>query len=617
MATQLQLRRGTTTEHSTFVGAVGEVTVDTTKDTLVVHDGATTAGFPLAKESTVTALDSAAVHKTGDETVAGTKTLSSNPVLSAGTANGVAYLNGSKVLTSGSALTFDGTNLNVGSASIPAISSGSVTSGVISARAPLAAHQTGASILQYTGSVGALRVYGETGVIGALAFNLGAGGSSDSEQMRLTSTGLGIGTSSPVQKLSVVGSANSSCATIGGALYGGSPRGLTIGTYQSNGGDDCGVSFNAGLTGYGGFKFTGGSTTYATIDSSGNLGLGVTPSAWGSGKSIEVGYNGNAVWSYSQTDSYLTHNATFTDAWRYTATAAASTYRQSSGAHYWNIAPSGTAGNAISFTQAMTLDASGNLGVGATSPTARIHSNASIKADQNVFCGDSYAFVFGSGTTSYWTGSSSTNYIAGFTNNTERMRIDSSGNLLVGTTTNSLGGSSAVIVNGVIASGAPTSSGYSNVNSSQLEGSSGRVIVNHSGTATGSLYAGFAYNGAGIGSITQNGTTAVAYNTSSDYRLKENIQPMQGALNVVDQLNPVTYTWKADGSDGQGFIAHELQAVVPDCVTGEKDAVDAEGNPVYQGIDTSFLVATLTKAIQELNEKVTQQAAEIAALKGA
>ena len=62
--------------------------------------------------------------------------------------------------------------------------------------------------------------------------------------------------------------------------------------------------------------------------------------------------------------------------------------------------------------------------------------------------------------------------------------------------------------------------------------------------------------------------------------------------------------FRSDGSDGQGFIAHELQAVVPECVTGEKDAVDADGKPVYQGIDTSFLVATLTAAIQELKAEV-------------
>jgi hypothetical protein len=119
-----------------------------------------------------------------------------------------------------------------------------------------------------------------------------------------------------------------------------------------------------------------------------------------------------------------------------------------------------------------------------------------------------------------------------------------------------------------------------------------------------------------VGSISVT-TTATTYNTSSDYRLKENIAPMVGALDTVAQLKPVTYKWKADGSDGQGFIAHELQEVVPECVSGEKDGVDAEGNPDYQGVDTSFLVATLTAAIQELNAKVEAQAEQIKALQGA
>jgi hypothetical protein len=111
--------------------------------------------------------------------------------------------------------------------------------------------------------------------------------------------------------------------------------------------------------------------------------------------------------------------------------------------------------------------------------------------------------------------------------------------------------------------------------------------------------AGFQINGSTlVGQITSNGTTTT-YATSSDYRLKENIAPMTGALNKVALLKPVTYKWKSDGLDSQGFIAHELQAVVPECVVGEKDAVDTNGNPKYQGIDTSFLVATLTAAIQE------------------
>lgn len=116
------------------------------------------------------------------------------------------------------------------------------------------------------------------------------------------------------------------------------------------------------------------------------------------------------------------------------------------------------------------------------------------------------------------------------------------------------------------------------------------------------------------GQITSSNNTTT-YGTGSDYRLKDSIQPMVGALNKVLQLNPVTFKWKANGSDGQGFIAHELQAIVPDCVLGEKDGVDENGKPIYQNIDTSFLVATLAKAIQELNAKVDAQAAEIAALK--
>jgi hypothetical protein len=114
----------------------------------------------------------------------------------------------------------------------------------------------------------------------------------------------------------------------------------------------------------------------------------------------------------------------------------------------------------------------------------------------------------------------------------------------------------------------------------------------------------------GVGTISTNGTTT-AYNTSSDYRLKENIAPMTGALDKVAQLKPVTYKWKSTGTDSQGFIAHELQAVVPECVTGQKDAVNEDGSIKPQGIDTSFLVATLTAAIQELKAEVDSLKAQL------
>jgi hypothetical protein len=133
-------------------------------------------------------------------------------------------------------------------------------------------------------------------------------------------------------------------------------------------------------------------------------------------------------------------------------------------------------------------------------------------------------------------------------------------------------------------------------------------------------------SGTQVGVINQS-NTATSYITSSDYRLKEDIAPMTGALAKVALLKPVTYKWKSDGSDAEGFIAHELAEVCPAAVCGAKDATktveikDEEGNvigteaqPVYQGIDTSFLVATLTAAIQEQQALITSLTARIVAL---
>jgi hypothetical protein len=129
----------------------------------------------------------------------------------------------------------------------------------------------------------------------------------------------------------------------------------------------------------------------------------------------------------------------------------------------------------------------------------------------------------------------------------------------------------------------------------------------------------YSFNGAvatNAGSITQGGSTSTSYNTSSDYRMKENVQPMTSALSKVALLKPVTYKWKQEfgGKDGQGFIAHELQEIFPDAVIYEKDAVDEKGDPKYQGVDTSFLVATLASAIQELKALNDTQAETITAL---
>jgi hypothetical protein len=262
---------------------------------------------------------------------------------------------------------------------------------------------------------------------------------------------------------------------------------------------------------------------------------------------------------------------------------------------FWTT-PSG----GIQYLERMRIDSNGSVGIGTSSPSYNFHvKNAG---------GNSYlATQYGTGTIGLITAGANvvdikafngTNDVLTFTTGaSERARINSIGNLLVGAT---------------------TSPEAARLYSESNTATTAVPLVLHN-TATGSTsynVAVFYRNTASTGSISTT-NNATAYNTSSDYRLKENIQPMTGALAKVAALKPCTYTWKDGGMAGEGFIAHELQAVCPDAVTGEKDAVNADGKPVYQGIDTSFLVATLTAAIKEQQAMIEELKADIAALKGA
>jgi hypothetical protein len=346
-----------------------------------------------------------------------------------GTANGVLYLNGSKVVTSGSGLTFDGTNFTVGSKT------------TLRSDGPFL---TGANL---TSGANPLAIGGGAGN-SVVAFFV-----NNAEQMRLTSTGLGIGTSSPGQKLTVQGGINvTSSATLPAAqgsmlfsyeapinrIYMGDGTGysfafskrvsstttdlvtltdagnLGIGTSSPGGKLDVnGSMFTRSLNqffsattryGYQGTTFlatgagsntdylivadtalkfgvNGSATPVATLDASGNLGLGVTPSGWGSPFNAlqisRLGMRGSTATAGLSFNTYY-DGASF----RYIASGLTATdYYQNSGQHVWNIAPSGTAGNAISFSQVMTLDASGNLGIGTTSPLARLHLNDASGGD--------------------------------------------------------------------------------------------------------------------------------------------------------------------------------------------------------------------------------------------
>ena len=386
-------------------------------------------------------------------------------------------------------------------------------------------------------------------------------------------------------------------------------------------------------------------------------------------------------------------------------------------------------------TTAVTVDASQNVGIGTATPNSRMSVAVSSTSTsvlgtyaniplllQNTSSTDNNWSVIGvqdaSGDFSSYIGTqntsqaSSTAIMAFATNGgsgaTERMRIDSSGNLAIGTTTNvtldavgaarplvvqksdtstTLNGSTAAIT---IANGSATTNNTAQLNFAAITGASGNqyssgiiscifgartnaqyptgiltfststslntapsekmridnsgyvlvgrtstlgtarfvveadtttvnpMTVSNTRSTAGADYSILFYrNGSIVGSVQTALGGPTTYATTSDYRLKEDIQPMTGALAKVIQLKPVTYKWKSTGTDGQGFIAHELQEVIPDAVCGEKDAVEADDSIRPQQIDTSFLVATLTAAIQEQQTLITQLQADVAALKGA
>jgi len=304
-------------------------------------------------------------------------------------------------------------------------------------------------------------------------------------------------------------------------------------------------------------------------------------------------------------------------------------------------------------TPVLYANLSGNVGIGTSSPVGRleVHSEGGSHFRAVVTSQPTYFTEYTTNGISY----NGSNQNFRFTDNgTERMQIDSSGNVLVGTTSGSSHTFSKNSYQPVVY--------VKDVNPDNTGSRIGMAIDvgTFDSPDSSSVFISLRRrDSTQVGSIMRSGTDSVSYNTSSDYRLKEDWQPMEGSIDRLMQLKPCNFAWKADGSRVDGFLAHEAQEVVPEAVHGEKDAVriqqyevspavyedvvipaelDEEGNeisperteqklvseavmgerevPEYQGIDQSKIVPLLTAALQDAVKEIEALKARIEALEG-
>ena len=368
--------------------------------------------------------------------------------------------------------------------------------------------------------------------------------------------------------------------------------------------------------------FAEGGAEVARFDSSGNFGLGVTPSAWGAGTSvIDLATSGNAGAVSASGTLSIAKNGFFNGTnWIYKNTSSAMLYQLISSEHRWSNAASGTAGNAITFTQAMTLDASGNLGIGTTSPSQRLHLNiGSATAIYNRIqnsAGDCYLGLDTSGNTNL-SADNTGNQLIFKTQATERSRIDSSGNLLVGTTSannsrlNAIkGDATGPVIRAESSSGSFTGTLF--------EGYGGRTTTNGSYNLISVLNG----DASGVFKVLDSGNaqnTNNSYGAISDIKLKENVIDATPKLEKLNQVRVVNYNLIGSEQKQIGVIAQELEQIFPGMVEETADK-DMEGNDLgttTKAVKYSVFVPMLIKAMQEQQAIITQLTARITALESA
>jgi len=340
-----------------------------------------------------------------------------------------------------------------------------------------------------------------------------------------------------------------------------------------------------------------GSTLLLNSQSGGNVGIGTSTALSGS-SAVTALRIGNQINIYEYDDGsnpvQMNINQNIDASENYIVTDQASRYQMRNGVHKWFSVASGTAGTAsgIGSGEKMQLDASGNLGINETSPDKKVHIT---EGDGDVLRLErSGAF---SGTWDVKIGSQATGdfSVVDAVGSTTPFHIDK------GSPTTSF----RIFSNGSKTFGAHTS-GSSGFNIFAGAANTGAFAARFEGVGTGSSNVVQFTNGFGeVGKITLSGAST-AYVTSSDHRLKENVTADWDATTRLKQLKPCRFNFIADADTTvDGFLAHEVQSVVPEAITGTHNEVDADGNPVYQGIDQSKLVPLLVKTIQELEARIT------------
>ena len=454
---------------------------------------------------------------------------------------------------------------------------------------------------------------------------------------------LSIGSQSPQTSSSLVARENGSAIEFGHGNVSSGYYG-SIGTSSNNGQPYLGFSANADGGSVNTFTTKGFKGNIIQGDTSGNLTFNQLTNANASGQSLtermridssgNVGIGGSPVTGAS--GSTTTHiKGTSSGAYlRLTTDTAGHTASDgldiivgggtNPDAYIWQR-ESGPMIFGTNNDEAMRIDSSGNTGIGTSSPDGKLHVKSTGNGDIYVERNAGAKIHLQAQSANGKIGTSSNHNLGLNTNGATRMTLDTSGNVLVGTSIQlgkfTLSNGSA---DGLFIDGTGTGYVYRTTNTTGMAGY-------------------FVTSAGGAGNISLSGTST-SYNTSSDYRLKEDWQPVANASDRLMQLKPCNFAWKADGSRVDGFLAHEAQEVVPEAVHGTKDAMrteeyevtpaveatfDEDGNeltpaveavtgerevPDYQGIDQSKLVPLLTAALQDALTKIDDLEMRIAAL---